>query len=75
MAKTIPAKIPVTLIDACKLVGKEFANDIKKKYHLKELFVPNTFAMELIAGKIMAGKKFPVKIHKTSHDTAILELL
>lgn len=75
MAKTIPAKIPLILVDACKLVGNEFADDIKKKYHLKELFVPNTLAMELIAGKIMSGKRFPVKIHKTSHDTAILELL
>lgn len=75
MAKTIPAKIPITLIDACKMVGREFADDIKKKYNLKELFVPNTLAMELIAGRIMTNRKFPVKIHRTSRDTAILELL
>ena len=75
MAKTITAKVPISLIDACKVVGNEFANDIKKKYNLKELFVPNTLALELIAGKIMTNKKFPVRIHKTSRDSAILELL
>jgi hypothetical protein len=75
MAKTINAKVPTSLIDACKIVGKEFAEDIKKKYNLRELFVPNTLALELIAGKIMTNKKFPVKIHKVSRDSAILELL
>lgn len=75
MAKTILAKVPVSLIDACKVVGKEFADDIKKRYNLKELFIPNTLALELIAGKIMTNKKFPVRIHKTSRDSAILELL
>ena len=75
MAKTINAKVPISLIDACKIVGKEFADEIKKKYHLKELFIPNTLALELVAGKIMSNKRFPVKVHKTSATTAVLELI
>jgi len=75
MAKTISMKVSPKLLDACNVVGKAFADDVKKKYDIKELFVPNTLATELIAGKILSHNKWNFRVHKTSRDSGILELV
>ena len=75
MVKAIPMRVSPKLLEACNVVGKAFADDVKKQYGLKELFVPNTMATELVAGKILSQRKWNFKVHKTSRDTGILELI
>ena len=75
MAKAINIKVSPKLLDACNVVGKSFAEDIKKRHGLTELFVPNTLATELIAGQILGSRSWKYKVRKTSLTTGILELI
>lgn len=75
MAKTVQVKVDPTLIDVFGKIGKHFAEKIKKEYNLKELFVPNTLASQILAGQYNGKKIFNFKVRKTGPQKGILELV
>jgi len=75
MAKNVQVKVDPTLIDVFGRVGRSFAEKIKKEYNLKELFVPNTLASQIIAGQYNGKKNFNFRVRKTGINKGILEII
>ena len=73
MTETITTRIHTSLVDAFRVIGKEFADRIKKEYNLRELFVSDVFASQLIAGRVLNRNNFNFKVRKTSLTTGVLE--
>lgn len=74
MGKTRMIRVDESLISLFGQIGKSFADKIKKEYNLDSLFVPDTLASQLIAGKLSGKKTFKFKVRKTGLNTGILEL-
>lgn len=66
MGKTRMYRIDEGLIDIFGKVGKEFAEKVKKDWNLTELFVPDTLASQVLAGKYNGQKIFDFKVEKVS---------
>ena len=75
MGNTKNVKVDVSLIDVFGDIGKNFAEKIKKEYNLQHLFVPNTLASQILAGKYRGKRAFNYKIRKISLNKGILELV
>lgn len=71
---TKPMKIDESLVDVFGRISQEFAEKIKKEYGLRELFVHNTTASQLVAAKLNGQKAINFKIRKTGLNTGVLEL-
>lgn len=65
MGKTKLVRVDVSLINVFGQVGKSFADKIKKEYNLQELYVPDTLASQVLAGKYSGKKIFEFKVEKT----------
>ena len=75
MSNNIQVKVHPSLINVFGKIGKSFADDIKRKYHLTELFVPNTLASQILAGMHSGKKEFNFRVRKTSINKGVLELV
>jgi hypothetical protein len=75
MGKIVTAKVDELLISVFGEIGKSFADKIKKEYNLNELFVPNTLASQILAGKYTGKNEFKFKVRKTGINKGILELV
>jgi len=69
------ARIHASLVDVFGNIAKEFADRIKKEYHLKELFVSDLLASQIVAGKLSGRKVFDFKVRKTGLNSGTLELM
>ena len=74
MGRTVVAKIDESLITVFGDIGKSFADDIKRKYNLTELFVPNTLVSQILAGKYKGQRIFNFKVRKTGMNKGVLEI-
>ena len=74
MGRSVTAKIDESLINVFGDIGKSFAEKIKKEYNLHELFVPNTLASQLLAGKYLGKKSFEFRVRKTGLNKGVLEI-
>jgi len=74
MAKCRAVKVDESLIDVFGKIGKSFADRIKKDYNLEELFVPDTLASKILAGRYNGKKLFKFKVRKTGLTKGVLEL-
>jgi hypothetical protein len=74
MTKCRAVKVDESLIDVFGKIGKSFADKIKKDYNLEELFVPDTLASKILAGRYRGQKMFKFKVKKTGLTKGILEL-
>lgn len=74
MGKSIQVRVDESLVGVFGDIGKSFANKIKKEFNLEELFVPNTLASQILAGKYRGQKVFNFKVRKTGLKTGVLEL-
>ncbi len=75
MVNTKLVKIDVGLIDVFGKIGREFAEKIKKEYNLTELYVPNTLASQILAGKFNGKTMFEFKVEKTGLNKGRLTLI
>jgi len=75
MGKSIGVKVDESLIGVFGEIGKSFADKIKKEYNLTDLFVPNTLASQILAGKYRGQKVFHFKVRKTGLNSGVLELV
>ena len=67
-------RIDSSLVDAFGKIGASFAEKIKREYNLKELFVSDVLASQLIAGKMNGIKSFQFKVRKTGPNKGTLEI-
>ena len=74
MGKTRMIRIHESLIGVFGDIGKSFAAKIKKEHNLDELFVPDTLASQILAGKYRGQKIFNFKVRKTGLNKGVLEL-
>ena len=75
MGKTKQIRVDESLIDVFGKIGVAFANKIKKEYKLENLFVPDTLASQILAGKYKGQKMFEFKIEKTGLNKGRLILV
>lgn len=75
MANTRLVRVDESLIDVFGRVGKSFADKVKREYNLNELFVPDTLASQIIAGKYKGQKMFEFKVEKTGLNKGKLILI
>jgi len=75
MGKTKIARVDESLIDAFGRIGKSFAENIKREYNLRELFVSDILASQLIAGKVTGKKSFEFRVEKTGMNKGRLILI
>lgn len=68
-------RVDTSLIDLFGNIGKEYAEDVKKKYNLTHLFVPDTLASQILAGRYKGKKCFEFKIEKTGINRGRLILV
>jgi len=74
MGKTRAVKVDESLIDVFGKVGSAFADKIKKEYNLEHLFVPDTLASQILAGRYKGQKIFKFKVRKTGLTKGVLEI-
>ena len=65
MGKTKQVRVDESLIDVFGKIGLGFAEKIKKEYNLESLFVPDTLASQILAGKYRGQKIFNFEVKKT----------
>ena len=75
MGRTVLIRVDESLVGVFGNISKSFEDKIKKEYGLKELFIPNTMASQLLAGRYSGKEKFNFKVLKTSRDKGILQLI
>lgn len=75
MGKTIQIRIDKSLMNIFEIIGKNFAEKIKKEYNLDELYVPYSLTSQILAGKFKGKKIFDFKIRKTGGKKGVLELI
>lgn len=67
-------RIHTDLVDVFGNIGREFAEQIKKEYKLKELFVSDVTVSQLVALKFKGVRSVPFKVRKTGLNSGVLEL-
>lgn len=75
MSDTKIIRVDSSLINVFGNIGRDFAEKIKKEYNLKNLFVSDVLASQLLAGKYSGKTSFRFKIKKTSLNNGILILI
>lgn len=75
MGKTKQVRVDESLIDVFGRIGLSFAEKIKKEYNLEHLFVPDTLASQILAGKYRGQKIFEFKVEKTGLNKGRLILV
>ena len=68
-------KVHPSLLEAFKKIGEIFAEDIKKRYNLTEIYVPNTLASQILAGEYIGKMKFNFQINKTGLNKGTLKIV
>ena len=74
MSKTRGVKIDLKLIQVFENIRRGVAEDLKRKYGLKEVVVPMTLSSEILAAEKL-GRPINFKVKKTGLNTGILELV
>lgn len=67
-------RVHPSLIEVFDKVGREFAEDIKKKYNLDQLDVTHATLSQLVANKVNKNKKVKFKVIKTGPKSGTLVL-
>lgn len=75
MGKTKQVRVDESLIDVFGRIGLSFADKIKAEYNLEHLFVPDTLASQILAGKYRGQKIFEFKVEKTGLNKGRLILV
>jgi hypothetical protein len=73
MGKTIITRIDSRLAQVFENIRKSVAIDIKRKYNLQEIVVPNTLSSEILAAEKLGKKPF-FKVRKIGLNKGVLEL-
>lgn len=74
MGKTIQVRVDESLVNVFGLIGKSFAEKVKKEYNLEELFVSHGLASQILAAKFKGVKSLNFKVRKTGFKSGVLEL-
>ena len=73
MGNTKLVRVHQSIIPVFENIRRGVADDIKKKYGLKEIVVPHTLSSEILAAEKL-GKKPIFKLKKTGLNSGVLEL-
>jgi len=63
------------LIEVFEDIRKNVAEDLKKKYNLEEITIPNYLSSQILAAKYKGIKILNFKVKKISLNKGILELV
>ena len=74
MSNTKAIRVDNSLVDVFGRVSNGFADSVKKQFNLKELFVSDVLASQLVAGKMNGQSSFNFRVRKTGLNKGILEL-
>ena len=75
MGKTIQLKVDESLKDVLSRIQKEVADDMKKKYKLKNVTVHGTLASQILAAKMSGKSVLHFEIDKVGLNEGILRLI
>jgi hypothetical protein len=75
MAKSVQIRVDESLTQVLERVRRDMAIDIKKRYNLTELVIPDHLASRVLAARLNGDNNFKFKIRKNGMTKGVLELL
>jgi len=75
MGNVIRIKVDETLKQVLERVQREVAEDMKRKYGIKEVTIYGTLASQILAAKMSGKKELHFQIEKVGLNKGILRLL
>lgn len=75
MASSIRIRVDESLTQVLEKIRRDMALDIKQRYNLTELVIPDHLASKVLAAKMNGGTILKFKIRKSGMTKGFLELL
>ena len=75
MGKTVQIRVDKSLIEILNQLRKDIATDLKQKYGLEEIVVPQTLTSEILAAKLRGQETLRFKINRSSRSKGVLQII